>query len=472
MIQQRQLLVKYLAVFWDLIANGLGFYIAYKIKMNFLPHPIGGMAVDENFFSLIILAPPVFLFWGWRFHLFTPFRFERVDKTFLLILRTMALVIVSLLVAIFVFKLASVSRIFIFIYGIIAAIILAADKVLLQFLLQYFRKKGFYHKNALVVGVGKKTKQYIETINSHEIWGVNIIGLIDSKEGGVNKTKYGYTILGDESELRSILLSYPVDEVVCTLPLSKAENIQSILKVCEELGITARLISEFFETLVAKTHVEHLNGFPIITYSTTPNQLIPLIAKRIFDFVFSIIALVLFAPFFLIISALIKITSHGPVFFIQERMTLNGRRFKMLKFRTMVENAEESKVALAGINEMDGPVFKIKEDPRITKIGNFLRKSSLDEFPQFINVIKGEMSVVGPRPPVPEEVNNYQHWQRRRLSMRPGITCLWQISGRNNVGFDQWMKLDLEYIDNWSLWLDFKILVKTIPVVIFAKGAY
>ncbi len=210
----------------------------------------------------------------------------------------------------------------------------------------------------------------------------------------------------------------------------------------------------------------------MLTLSSTPNNLLPLLFKRGLDIIVASIALLLFAPFFIIISLLIKLTSEGPVFFIQERCGLNGRRFPMLKFRTMVQDAEVLKANLAGMNEVSGPVFKMKNDPRVTWIGKLLRKSSLDEFPQFLNVLKGEMSVVGPRPPVPSEVKNYDSWQRRRLSMRPGITCVWQISGRSNIGFEEWMRLDLKYIDNWSFWLDLKIIAKTIPIVLLCKGAY
>jgi len=170
-------------------------------------------------------------------------------------------------------------------------------------------------------------------------------------------------------------------------------------------------------------------------------------------------------------APLIKATSKGPVFFVQQRIGYNGRLFNCLKFRTMIENAEEIKKDLKKLNEMDGPVFKIKNDPRITKVGRFLRKTSIDELPQIINVLKGDMSLVGPRPPVPDEVSQYELEDRRRLSMRPGITCIWQVNGRNAIGFDKWMELDRQYIDNWSLWLDIKILAKTIPAVLRGSGA-
>jgi exopolysaccharide biosynthesis polyprenyl glycosylphosphotransferase len=210
---------------------------------------------------------------------------------------------------------------------------------------------------------------------------------------------------------------------------------------------------------------------PILTYSTTPTNVLQLFAKRAIDVVVSVSLLVIALPVILAIAAAIKVSSGGAVLFRQTRCGLNGRIFTLYKFRTMVEGAEERRRELQHLNEMNGPVFKVRADPRVTVFGRFLRKFSLDELPQLWNVLRGDMSLVGPRPPIPEEVAQYQRWQRRRLSMKPGLTCLWQISGRNELDFDRWMELDLEYIDSWSPMLDLKILVKTIPVVLSGRGA-
>lgn len=195
-----------------------------------------------------------------------------------------------------------------------------------------------------------------------------------------------------------------------------------------------------------------------------------MISKKLIDIVISLFLLILCLPAFLVLSAIIKATSPGPVFFKQRRVGLNGRIFTMLKFRTMAKDADSMKVDLMDLNVLDGPVFKIKNDPRITKVGWFLRKTSIDELPQLINILKGEMSLVGPRPPIPDEVDQYKIDDRRRLSMKPGLTCLWQVSGRNEILFEEWMKLDRQYIDQWSLWLDFKILIKTIPAIFRGTG--
>jgi exopolysaccharide biosynthesis polyprenyl glycosylphosphotransferase len=212
-----------------------------------------------------------------------------------------------------------------------------------------------------------------------------------------------------------------------------------------------------------------LNQMPFLTFRNTPDNYLALKVKTFLDFIISLLVVVILSPVFLIIALLIKLDG-GPIFFLQKRMGLNGRRFACIKFRTMVVDAERLQASLMSQNEQEGPVFKIKKDPRITKIGRFLRKTSLDELPQFFNVLQGNMSLVGPRPPIPSEVKQYKRWQTRRLSMKPGITCIWQVSGRNNIPFEQWMKLDMQYIDSWSLKLDFIILLKTIKVVFTGDG--
>jgi exopolysaccharide biosynthesis polyprenyl glycosylphosphotransferase len=222
--------------------------------------------------------------------------------------------------------------------------------------------------------------------------------------------------------------------------------------------------------VLTRSQVEQFDGDYVVTFFRE-NLLGQLLLKRLMDFAISLVALIVLSPLFLMVALLIKLTSAGPVLFSQERVGMNKRRFKMYKFRSMVVDAEARKGELQAQNEMTGPVFKIKKDPRITKIGAIIRKVSIDELPQLFNVLKGEMSLVGPRPPLWSEVDLYDWTDRRRLSIKPGITCLWQVSGRNNLTFEEWMKLDQEYIDNWSVWLDVKILLRTIPVVLFGYGA-
>jgi exopolysaccharide biosynthesis polyprenyl glycosylphosphotransferase len=223
--------------------------------------------------------------------------------------------------------------------------------------------------------------------------------------------------------------------------------------------------------MLSRTFVGEFEGTPMLTLESTPSDPIPLALKRALDVAGALVGLVLLSPVFLAAALAVRLSSPGPVLYRQDRVGLNGRVFKILKFRSMYADADRRLAELRAHNEMDGPVFKMANDPRMTPVGRWLRRYSLDELPQLWNVLVGEMSLVGPRPPIPDEVQAYERWQRRRLSMKSGITCLWQVEGRNDIDFETWMKLDMEYIDNWSLALDMKILLKTIPVVLLARGA-
>jgi exopolysaccharide biosynthesis polyprenyl glycosylphosphotransferase len=276
------------------------------------------------------------------------------------------------------------------------------------------------------------------------------------------------------SELESLIALEPVDEVFITLPRDEyGPLVEAIVHLCEEQGIIVRVQTELFKLKIARWQVDELDGMPIVTIRSGPPDGWQLIVKRLIDLCGSAVLLVAMAPIFMIVAILIKLDSPGPVFFRQERVGLNKRRFRLIKFRTMIEGAEKQQQMLERLNEADGPVFKIKGDPRITRIGKYLRRFSIDELPQLFNVLWGEMSLVGPRPlPVRDIERIDAQWHKRRLSVKPGVTCLWQVNGRSDVSFDHWVQMDLEYIDKWSLSLDLKILIKTIPAVLKGAGAY
>ena len=280
-------------------------------------------------------------------------------------------------------------------------------------------------------------------------------------------------VLGSLSDLPSLLQDRVVaDEIIFVGSHSSyVETFEEMVRLCEEVGIRTRVTADFFPTATSRVSLEFLGDLPLITSSTVPDHSIAIAAKRIMDFVMAVTLLLLFAPTMLIIAILVKFTSQGPVFYEQVRCGRYGRKFKMIKFRTMMDGAENRLWEIKHLNEMNGPVFKMQNDPRVTPLGWFLRKFSIDELPQFWNVIKGEMSMVGPRAPLAEEVRCYATKQRRRLSVKPGITCLWQISGRSDIDFNKWMEMDLQYIDRWSFWLDVQIMLKTIPAVFTGRGA-
>ena len=276
------------------------------------------------------------------------------------------------------------------------------------------------------------------------------------------------------SELESIIARQPIDEVLVALPANKYGSlVETIVRRCEEEGIIVRVRTEMFDLHVARTYVDELEGVPVLTIRSGPQDDWQLVAKRLFDIVASAALLLVLAPLFAVLVWLIRMDSPGPVFFRQERIGFNKRRFRLIKFRTMVDGADGQQATLEHLNEADGPVFKIKSDPRITRVGRYLRRFSIDELPQLLNVLKGDMSLVGPRPlPVRDVERIDVNSHKRRFSIKPGITCLWQVNGRSNIGFDDWVRLDLEYIDKWSLALDVMILLKTIPAVLKGPGAY
>ncbi|WP_239576257.1 exopolysaccharide biosynthesis polyisoprenyl-phosphate hexose-1-phosphate transferase EpsZ [Archangium primigenium] len=279
-------------------------------------------------------------------------------------------------------------------------------------------------------------------------------------------------VLGLAKDLEQVLSTVPVDEVYIAGNLTKqATEMQAAVKLCEKFGIPFALPAYHMRFDRARPVDDHAisDGYlHFVTHAFLPHQMA---LKRLFDIVSSAAALTALSPLLLGVALAVKFTSRGPIFFKQERVGLHGKTFGMLKFRSMVVNAEELKAKLEALNEQSGPVFKMKNDPRITRVGRFIRKYSIDELPQLINVLRGEMSVVGPRPPIPKEVAKYSAWQRRRLSVRPGLTCIWQVSGRNQISFEQWMYLDMQYIDHWSLKNDINLILKTVPVVITGSGA-
>ncbi len=378
---------------------------------------------------------------------------------------------IILMTLLFLFKLPGISRALILLFVIFNALLLSVGRTFIYIFLHYIRKKGRNFRTVLIAGTGKRAIDFVEDIAKHPEWGIRVMGFTDKDASIVGQMVSGKKVLCHLDDIKDVLSRKQVDEVVFVVPKSWLHDMEQAILSCEEIGVRVRIVCDFYMTKLYKYQLDQLAGWPLLSLSPPPHYGDLVVVKRVFDFAFSAVVLVFTSPLLLTAAAGIKLTSSGPVFFRQERCGLNGRTFKLLKFRTMVVDAEEIKSKMEHLNEMDGPVFKIQKDPRITSIGRFLRKFSIDEFPQFINVLKGDMSVVGPRPPIPDEVDKYDYYQRRRLSVHPGLTCIWQISGRNEVSdFKKWVMLDLEYIDNWSFSLDMKIILKTVPAVLKGSG--
>jgi len=319
-----------------------------------------------------------------------------------------------------------------------------------------------------IVGTGPTALRIGALIENSEAYGLQLLGFLDAGPGTVRLGRdYAITALGG---LAGILGRQVVDEIVFAVDSQRLAELEDVFLLCEEEGVRTRLHVDFFPHIHSRVGLEQLEREPMLTFSGAPHDEFRLLMKRLTDLAGAGMALMVLAPVLLAIWAVIRLSSRGPGLFQQERCGLNGRRFTLYKFRTMVEDAEARKAALAHLN-VKQTAFKIPDDPRLTGVGRWLRKFSLDELPQLWNVVRGEMAIVGPRPPVPEEVAHYERWQRRRLRMRPGLTCLWALAGRDGLDFDEWMRLDLDYIDRWSLSLDWWIMLKTVPAVLLGRGA-
>lgn len=368
---------------------------------------------------------------------------------------------------------AGVDRVFLASFLFASVVSIIAFRSLLQAIIIFFRIQGYDRHRVLIIGANERTAHLAEIMRAYPYHGYEIAGFLDTDPARAEVLeKFDIPHLGPFEALASVLREQEIDEVYASLPIRSCyETIEHIEKVCRNRKVPAFLIADLFPMRIAKRRLTYLGDAPLVSLSPVPEARAELYIKRAIDFLGSSAMLIGLSPLFLLVAIAIKLDSKGPIFFFQERVGRNQRRFHMIKFRSMRTDAEELRKELEALNEADGPVFKIRNDPRITKVGRFIRKYSIDEFPQLINVFLGQMSLVGPRPPIPSEVEKYTWEQRRRLSVKPGMTGLWQVSGRSDINFEQWVELDLTYIDSWSLWQDFIILLKTFGAVVEGRGA-
>ncbi len=481
MAEENKTLVE-ISVIFDIILTGFAYLISDVCKIRVLPIAYRGLCETTNH-SIIILL--IFIIWFVslqysNLHIF----YFRKKPFFTVLFNVVELVTINLLILAFFFyilKIENVSRLMIGIFYTVNIVLLTLSRWLFRNILTFLRRKKSLLRNVLVViGSKQAAKDLISAIQNDPETTVKILGCLDLDLETVGEDVVGgIKVIGTLEQLEDILATHVVDEVTFVMPVDMIWEAEKYFHMAEAVGVQIRVVPPWqlrkflaSRPLFYSMNYEHFFHTPTFVLSATPQHRVTFPIKTTFDYLFAGMSLILLWPFFLIIACAIKMCSSGPVFFKQVRVGLNGRKFTVYKFRTMVVDAEAMLPDLLEFNEADGVVFKIKNDPRIIpRIGTFLRKTGLDELPQLINVILGEMSMVGPRPPIPEEVAEYKNGERRRLSMKPGITCIWQIQERRNeIPFDRWMALDLEYIDNWSLWLDFKILWKTVAAVIFGRG--
>ena len=395
---------------------------------------------------------------------------KRYLTLFFQFVRVNFLNLIALFILKFVLNLDTIPLIFIFLFVPVSMLITFFFRVLT------IRKLNIYRTNVqnlrhVIIIADSCSSGIIDKFIWQKDWGFKIDSIITQSNSIKNKYEKYIKVYNNCLNIKSILDNKVIDEIIYSKREIDNKEINYLVRICNEIGVIFRLQSCVSPADPVYLQMQKVPGNKKITLVDTPSNRMPLIIKTMADIYFSITAVIILSPLFLLIAILIKLESRGPVFFKQERIGLRGRKFKLYKFRTMVADAEKLLEKLKVRNEMDGPTFKMKDDPRITKLGKYLRKTGLDEFPQLFNVISGEMSLIGPRPPLESEVKQYKRWQLRRLSVKPGITCTWQIiPNRNDIKFEKWMLLDLSYIDNWSLTKDAKLLLKTIRSMFYASG--
>ena len=384
------------------------------------------------------------------------------------LLRATAVLLLATITVLFVIKISDASRLLIGVLFIALAVTAVVSRVALRAAFAWLRRRGYMTRNVLVVGANAAGQNFADLIERHSDLGLSVIGHLAGPDGvGPGLTR---PVIGRLEEIETVLHGEVVDEVAVCLPVSAWDLVEPVTRLCAGEGKVVRIPGDGVGPGIAGGYSEDLEGTSIVSLVYGPDRALTLLIKRVTDLGIAGAALILLSPVFGLIYLRIRAVDGGPAMFRQTRVGLHGRRFEVLKFRTMQPDAEERQAEVEELNEVSGRAFKVTNDPRLTRSGAFLRRTGLDELPQLWNVVRGEMSLVGPRPPLPTEVEGYDVWHRRRLSMKPGITGLWQVSARREPDFDRWVRLDLEYIDRWSLLLDFKILLRTIPAAVNQEG--
>lgn len=475
MISLRRQLLVYLLSLSDLGLLGLALYAAVLGRSALMPIALlVGRTIQVH-----TIAAMVILFFAWNafFTLMGLYRSKRLAPALPQIadvLQASGWATILLAVVSVMFRVRTVTPIVLLRFLPMTICCLTASRLILRQILKFFRLRGRNLRNVVVVGTNQRATGFAEDLLARPELGYRVVGFVDDIWAGPQAEQFGPSaLLSSITGFRGFLRAHVIDEVIIALPVKTFyDQTNDLIRTCREHGVIVRVLTNLFDTSAAATVIYELASAPVVTVSSVPIDALRQVAKRGVDILGSTILLTLSSPLLIAAYVLIKLDSRGPAIFAQERVGLNKRRFCIYKFRTMVVDAEKLQAKLESQNEAQGPVFKIRNDPRITRVGRLLRKTSIDELPQLFNVLRGDMSLVGPRPlPVRDYTGFNQDWQRRRFSVRPGITCLWQVSGRSSITFDQWMRLDLEYIDQWSLWLDIKILARTIPAVIKGTGA-
>ena len=469
MLKQQARLITKFAVAVDVAALLTAFVLAfYTVQLT-----TGRLSAIWDYSWILVVVLPVWIFLLTYFGLYDSMR----TKSFLAVVAELlkvhaagALIVSS---SVFLVHATTYSRLLFGSFILFSLILIALAKGCIKLLLQYIRRKGYNTRNILIIGSGPKIQEFVEIIQNHSDWGLAIVAILELNDDRSDDDVIGFKRSDGTDKFLEMCKECSIDEVLFSLPREHLSVVDEYLIGLQEMGITVRMVVDLYDSPTSRKELTMFHGdIPMLTYHSKAFDSGQLFLKRCLDIVGAIVGLSITGVVMPFIAAAIRIESKGSLFFGQDRVGENGRLFKCWKFRSMFVDAEARKKELMAHNEMNGAMFKMKDDPRVTKVGRFLRKTSLDELPQFWNVLKGEMSLVGTRPPTPDEVATYENWHRKRICIRPGITGLWQVSGRNQIqDFDEVVRLDIRYIEEWSLWLDIKLLFKTFWVVIVSKGA-
>ena len=463
--------VRLLFALSDALLTALAFEAAYqtRLRLHGLEH-VFYISIPEKAL-LLGFSVAVWVAFGHWFNLY-----ERLDSAHARIIlrdtfRQCATGVIAIVVFQYLLRL-DLSRPFLGMFALYAWVLLCLFRLRAGKLVAIIRREFGKPHYVMVVGLGERAQRLARALEDSAQYGVRLVGFFADiahppSEISIQSIYPVHTL----DALPGMLRRQVIDEIIFAVDSRMLADLEETFLFCDEEGVRTRVAVDFFPHVNSEVYLDRLANSPLLTFAAAPHDEMRLVLKRIIDVLLAGAALLFLAPIMALIAMLIRLTSPGPAIFRQVRCGLNGRRFVFYKFRSMCENAEELKAAVAHLNAKQ-LAFKIPNDPRLTPVGRWLRKFSVDEWPQLWNVLKGDMSLVGPRPAIPEEVEQYKRWQRRRLRMRPGLTCLWAVSGRDRLDFETWMKLDMQYIDNWSLALDWKIMLRTVPRVLTGKGAH
>lgn len=476
MFDRRSKLLSTVTLLQDLAVTCIAFVVAYQLRtllaqfQLFSRHP--AIYPFEHYVPLMVAFLGAWAIVGYVSSFYRDLELTNPIQLVVNVANQLGIVLVLVYAGLYLLQHTDISRAYVLLIGGVDFVLILAARVISYSGVAWMRERHNRYHYFLIVGRGARAREIATLLEESRGMGLRLIGFVDPSEDNADLDTLGRYQVFPLGSINNILHQHVIDEIVFAVNMQELAGLETVMQHCANLGIRTRVQLEFLPTSYSRIYLERFRDVQLLSLSCAPDSEFHLFCKRVLDIALSASSLLLLWPVLLLIAGALRVLSPGPILFRQARCGLGGRHFTLYKFRSMVNNAEQLRAELHQLNELDGPVFKISDDPRITPVGRILRRFSLDELPQLWNILRGDMSFVGPRPAIPDEVEQYEAWQRRRLRMRPGLTCTWVLEGRNHLDFNRWMQLDLAYIDTWSLWLDLKIFLRTIPIVLSGRGAY